>query len=44
MAGKLSVNPAVNEYIFSIIGKDEAGKGDESAPPFICCAKDTVDF
>ena len=32
----LSVNPAVNGYLFRI-GKDEALKGGGWALPFICC-------
>ena len=38
----LSVNPAVNGYLFLELGKVEAATGEEWALPFICCAQDTV--
>ena len=41
MKGKLSVNPAVNGYLFEL-GKDKAGKREGWAPPVICCTQDTV--
>ena len=40
-SGKLSVNPAVNGYLFQI-GKDKAAKGEGWDPLFICYAPDTV--
>ena len=36
-----SVNPTVNGYRFES-GKDKAVKGEGWAPPFICCAQDTI--
>ena len=36
-----SVNPTENGYFFES-GKDKAAQGEGWAPPFICCAKDTV--
>ena len=37
----LSVNPAVNGYLFAL-WKAKAAKGEGWAPPFIGCAQDTV--
>ena len=38
----LSVDPAVNGYLFFEIGKAKTGKREGLAPPFISCAQDTV--
>ena len=36
-----STNSAVNGAFFEL-GKDKSAKGEEWAPPFICCAQDAV--
>ena len=40
--GKLSIEPAVNGYLFFELGKDKAAKREGLALPFISCAQDTV--
>ena len=39
--GKLSVNPAVNGYLFHL-GKNKAANGEGWALPFISCAQDAA--
>ena len=41
MTEKISVNPAVNGYLFQL-GTDKAGKGEGRALVFICYAQDTM--
>ena len=38
---RLSVNPAVNGYLFEL-GKANAANREGWAPPFISCAQDTI--
>ena len=39
---KLSLSTQQKMDIFFELGKDKATKGERWAPPFLCCAKDTV--